>query len=458
MSRTLVVGGGLDGLAAAGVLARAGVDVELVERLPSLGGLAQSFALEEGGEVPGIVPLGWGLPPIVASELGQEVEALNWINQASLFPAEVSADIRRLGSPLRPMFSCPPTGRGTGLIGTALNIRLKGARAVHRLARILGKSAADWLEELPLDDGTRAAAAASTSCLAPYGPKAPGTAGLLLLKESCSFPVPVGGAAALAKALIVEAEKAGVSFRADSGVESFVVEAGRVVGAVLEGGEEVRADNVLSSLDVASTFLCLMPAGAVPPAVEREVRTFRSRGTAGLVLFSVSGVDDASLRFCSADHLDDLERAADAASLGRLPDTPVLYGNLFQREGEGDVSGLAQVLHLPAPGSYVWDVEGRTLLLEQLRAQLGKALPPGTEVKNAELLVPEDISSRFGIAGGHLFHGEVVPDQWHVLRPGRLLSGFCSPVPGLFSCGRGHHPAGTLGASGWLAARSLLES
>jgi phytoene dehydrogenase-like protein len=459
VNRVLVLGGGLDGLAAAVMLARAGLEVDLVERLPSLGGLAGEFPLDGGGVVPGIVPCGWGMPSDVARELGPQVENLEWVDSPSFLPPEIQADVRKLGAPLRRLFARPPAGVGTGLLGAVLGVRLQGAGSVHQLARILGMAAADWLAELPVNPAARVAAAASTSGLSPHGPSAPGTAGMLFLKEACSFPIPAAGPAALAKALEREAVEAGARFLTGVGVASFVVEDGAVVGAVLDDGERLQADQVLSTLDPASTFLCLMPAGTVPPAVEREARTFRSRGTVGLALFQAEGPAEkgAKMEFCSASHLDALERAADAASAGRVPDSPVLMGRLWGGKDEASLTGVAEILHLPAPGTFTWNEEARGSLRATVKVELEMHLPAGVKAGPPTLLTPEDIGIRFGITGGHLFHGEVVPDQWHLMRPGRLLSGYQSPIQGILSAGRGHHPAGTLAVSGLLAARALVD-
>ena len=457
MNRALVLGGGLDGLAAAVILARAGLEVDLVERLPSLGGLAGEFPLDGGGMAPGIVPCGWGMPGDVARELGPHVENLEWVDSPSFLSPEIKAEVHKLGAPLRRLFSRPPTGTGTGLLGAALGVRLQGASSVHQLARILGMAAADWLAELPLDPTARAAAAASTSGLSPHGPSAPGTAGILFLKEACSFPIPEAGPAALAIALEREAVEAGVRIRTGVGAASFVVEDGAVVGVILDDGERLQADQTLSTLDPASTFLRLMPAGTVPSAVEREVRTLRSRGTVGLALFQVAGhTEKGTMGFCSASHLDALERAADAASAGRVPNSPVLMGRLWGRRDGASLTGVAEILHLPSPGTFTWNEEARGSLRETVKVELAKHLPAGVKAGSLTLLVPEDIEIRFGITGGHLFHGEVVPDQWHLMRPGRLLSGYQSPIQGLLSAGRGHHPAGTLAVSGLLAARALV--
>src|ERR1700686_4590306 len=47
----LVIGGGLAGLASAGVLAEAGLAVRLLEKRPPLGGRATSYTLPDGSEV-----------------------------------------------------------------------------------------------------------------------------------------------------------------------------------------------------------------------------------------------------------------------------------------------------------------------------------------------------------------------------------------------------------------------
>ncbi|MCW3066909.1 MAG: phytoene desaturase family protein, partial [Solirubrobacterales bacterium] len=70
-------------------------------------------------------------------------------------------------------------------------------------------------------------------------------------------------------------------------------------------------------------------------------------------------------------------------------------------------------------------------------------------------LGPRELEARFGITGGHIFHGEMTPDQLLERRqPARRFGG----IEGLYLAGSGAHPGGAVtGAPGYLAARAAIE-
>ena len=59
-----------------------------------------------------------------------------------------------------------------------------------------------------------------------------------------------------------------------------------------------------------------------------------------------------------------------------------------------------------------------------------------------EVLAPPDIERIFGMVGGSIFQGEQGLDQMAFMRPSPLLSGYATPVHGLYLCGAGTHPGG----------------
>jgi phytoene dehydrogenase-like protein len=59
-----------------------------------------------------------------------------------------------------------------------------------------------------------------------------------------------------------------------------------------------------------------------------------------------------------------------------------------------------------------------------------------------QMLSPVDLERRFGLTGGHIFHGELTPDQAFSLRPVAGWADYRTPLPGLYLCGSGAHPGG----------------
>ena len=62
------------------------------------------------------------------------------------------------------------------------------------------------------------------------------------------------------------------------------------------------------------------------------------------------------------------------------------------------------------------------------------------------------------MVGGSIFQGEQGLDQMAFMRPSPLLSGYATPVHGLYLCGAGTHPGGgVMGAPGHNAAKRILR-
>ena len=82
---------------------------------------------------------------------------------------------------------------------------------------------------------------------------------------------------------------------------------------------------------------------------------------------------------------------------------------------------------------------------------------PGA-ILEREVLAPPDIERIFGLTGGSIFQGEQGMDQMAFMRPSPLLSGYATPVHGLYLCGAGTHPGGgVMAASGHNAAKRILR-
>jgi phytoene dehydrogenase-like protein len=70
-----------------------------------------------------------------------------------------------------------------------------------------------------------------------------------------------------------------------------------------------------------------------------------------------------------------------------------------------------------------------------------------------QVLTPVDVEARVGLSGGHIFQGEILPDQMWDRRFATRTA-----VPGLYLCGAATHPGGSVMArNGLNAARAVLR-
>ncbi|MEE9324567.1 MAG: hypothetical protein V3U90_03310 [Dehalococcoidia bacterium] len=62
------------------------------------------------------------------------------------------------------------------------------------------------------------------------------------------------------------------------------------------------------------------------------------------------------------------------------------------------------------------------------------------------------------MTGGHIFHGDILPDQSFSLRYLSGWSDYRTPIRSLYLCGSGTHPGGCVfGAPGYNAANEIIK-
>ena len=75
-----------------------------------------------------------------------------------------------------------------------------------------------------------------------------------------------------------------------------------------------------------------------------------------------------------------------------------------------------------------------------------------------QIITPHDLEEKYGMTGGHIFHGELALDQFFTMRPLLDWARYRTPIERLYLCGSGTHPgAGLTGGSGANAARVIAK-
>jgi phytoene dehydrogenase-like protein len=255
-----------------------------------------------------------------------------------------------------------------------------------------------------------------------------------------------------------------------------LVRDGKARGVVLAGGEEIGARIVVSNADPKRTFLGLVGREHLPDDLEAEVDAWKIAGVSFKLnlalgeLPSWKALPGTALgpqhkgTMHVAPSIDYIERAWDDAKYGRTSAEPMIevgiptaYDPSLAPEGKQIVSLFVQYApyHL-AEGS--WETE-RQRFADRVIATLGEYAPnlPGA-IEHQLALAPPDLEARFGLTGGHIFHGELSPGQLFFGRPLVGWSRYATPIDGLYLCGSGTHPGGgVMGASGHNAANVVLR-
>ncbi len=159
-----------------------------------------------------------------------------------------------------------------------------------------------------------------------------------------------------------------------------------------------------------------------------------------------------------------LERAWDDCKHGRVSSVPFVEmytqsptDNTLAPEGKHVLSCFCQYAPYQPEGRS-WDDGLREEFADKIIATIAEYAP---NIKDAiiarQLLSPLDLERRFALTGGHIFHGELTPDQALSLRPMAGFADYRTPLDGLYLCGSGAYPGGCVsGAPGHNAARVAI--
>jgi phytoene dehydrogenase-like protein len=317
-----ILGGGHNGLTAAGYLASAGLNVVVLEKNAVLGGAAvtEEFAPGFRNSVASYtVSL---LNPKVISDLELAKHGLKIVHRpaANFLPvdetrgllvpyglaaqqaafAEFSqadaarlpaydAALQRAAAVLRDLVTRTPPNAGGGILelikgGAAGRKVLKLAIDDQRLLlELFTASASDFVQRWFENETIQALYAFDGIVGAYAAPSTPGTAYVLLHHQFGEvngkqgvWGHAVGGMGAITQAMAASALACGATLRTDAQVVWLKMDGDRVGGVVLASGEEVRARAVASNIPPKLLFRAYVPDTAVPPELRERFTGIKS--------------------------------------------------------------------------------------------------------------------------------------------------------------------------------------
>jgi phytoene dehydrogenase-like protein len=516
----IVIGAGHNGLVHAAYLARAGYKVVVLERRHIVGGAAVTEELYPGFKyLPGAYLISL-LRPEVMRELELPRHGAELIPLESTFSplpngdyiadwpdhdltrteiarhsardadayVEYATAMRRLALAVKPLLDLTPPNPASRKPRDLETMAQLGARlrAMPRadfdlLGRLLTTSAGDFLDDWFESDALKGTKSTSSIIGTFLGPRSPGT-GYVLLHHYVGaidgvfrqWAFAKGGTGALTGAIASAARAAGAEIRLEAPVARVLVEDGQAIGVVLENGDELFADRVISNADARTTYGKLVERQELPDEVLSDIARYRTTSASckvnlaldGLPTFSAMPADKRALLRGSieiAPSIDYVEQAYDDAKFGgwsRRPFMDALIPSLLDPQmappGKHVMSIFVQYASSDLEGG--WTEAKKAEFLDRTIDTLAEYAPDlKSLILHKHIMTPADIEQRFGITDGHIFHGELSLHQLFFLRPAPGWAQYKTPIRNLWMCGSSTHPGGFVcGAPGRNAALEII--
>jgi phytoene dehydrogenase-like protein len=516
----IIIGAGHNGLTNAAYLAKAGLNVVLLEKNDFIGGASCTQELHEGWMyssysyvcsmmrqaihrdldlashglliVPylGTVNFGDGDERLLSYEDG---EAANLeLKRHSPRDADAmhrfQADLTRYAQLIRKtLMRTPPDPTSfrprdiMELLFLAKQMWNLGEKEIYEYVRFFTMSAAEFLDEYFESDLVKAAMASAGIIGTALGVYSPGSSYILLHHvmgdvdgNISTWGLPRGGMGAISDALAGALQQHGGELRTSAGVQKVLVENGKAVGVVLENGDEIRARIVVSNLDAKRTFTRIIDKNDLPDGIYEKASKFKIRGSSGKVNIALSGLPKFTgvpdNRYINrggqgfTGSLETMERAYDSWKHKRWSEDPFVesvipsaWDPTVAPPGKHWMSNFVQYCP-PELSTGQWTAEDRDQFGQAVIDKIARYSPGFKDlILHVDVHTPYDMQQDIGLTEGNIFQGELTIDQLLFNRPFPGYAQYRMPVRNLYMCGSSTHPGGGVSSvCGANAAREIL--
>ncbi|HKE35793.1 MAG TPA: NAD(P)/FAD-dependent oxidoreductase [Candidatus Baltobacteraceae bacterium] len=308
------------------------------------------------------------------------------------------------------------------------------------------------------------------------GPREPGTGYVLahhlagrVLGIQGAWAFVRGGMGSVTGAIAAAARGHGAKIFTGRRVAKVLTFGERAIGVVLEDGTEVAAKAVASNAHPRTTFLDFLDDGMLEGDFVEKVLRWKTVGPSLKVNLGLGELPNFTSRpginpqphhratIHVAPTIDYLQRACEDARTGGASKEPLIECFLqtptdpsLAPPGKHILSIFAQYFPYDRPDG--WSQSARESAADTIVQILGRLAPNlPNAVEHRQVLAAPDLEARFGLVGGHIFHGELLPGQ---IFEDRFATR--TPVENLYLCGSGAHPGGCVsGFPGKRAAATI---
>ena len=510
----IVIGAGHNGLAAAALLARAGMRTLCLEAKRYAGGMASTVELFDGYRFEIAGSLQFPTSAVVSTELGLDTLPTVDLEVMSVSlrgigdpPVVYYADPMKMLGHLAEVHGADAVAGMAGLMAWSLApTRALGRFDAGRPPRTLDEMyacATTESERAAIDDllfgsvsevldrylpdrdkhgalrGMLAFLAVNTTY---RGPETPGSAaalayGLAVPDENAMLMKKlVRGIGALTEHLHTMLTDAGGELRLRSSVDRISVDGGRITGVRLEDGTTITAPVVVSAIAPDTTVTKLIDPEALPSEVRERFTHIDHRGSYLQMHFALDGapIFEAPYEMLNDPEMqaaiglfstpEELQQQWQDARHGIVPADPAIA---FQIPSAHDPTLAPAGKHAASAFALWFPVEESATGYGELKAEMGRRviekiarLAPDFErrIIRHTTFTPRHMGTMFGAPGGDYCHGLIHPEQMGPNRPGpKGYVGQPIPLDGLYLGSAGCHGGpGITFIPGYNAAKAVL--
>jgi len=525
----IVIGGGHNGLVAAAYLARSGARTLVLEARPTVGGAATTESPWPDAPQFKVTRLSYVmslLPPTILNDLkleqhGYKVfpmgpyyqafpeggsltlyeedsaraydEIAKWSKKdADAYP-KWNAWLGGLADVLGPMLLTVPPALGShkpkdlaATLRLAWRHRGLNVRTIADVTRLMTMSIADLLDDWFESPQIKGALAVNGVIGTWAGPYEPGTA-YVMAHHSIgdvgdgrlgSWGFPEGGMGAVAAAIADSARSLGVTIRTGARVAKVTLApgSGRATGVILEGGDEISAETLVTSLHPKTAFLDHVGRENLPGDFATDIERWKTRSGVVKVNLALGELPDFTANPGThrqehhtgsvemAPSMEYIERAFLDAREGRPAARPFSDGvipSAFDKTLAPEGYHIMSLFTQWVPST--WNEEPHR---DELEKYADRAIDTYNEVApnfkaailHRDVVGPYEMEHDYGLIGGNIFHGELSLEQLFHLRPAPGYADYRTPVPGLYYASSATHAGGGVcGIPGMQAAKAAIS-